>query len=141
MKPYMLQAGEGWTYHYGIDHTVKASELQFGRGAAVIEYTTRQGEEPPDHTHPTEDELFYVLSGALTFHCGGETFEVGTGGFIYLPQGIEHGYTIGNDAPVRLLVVTFPTQTLQNGWGGYAADVEGQGELVAEPPNRSAAVE
>ena len=108
MEPYMLKSGEGWTYRYGIDHTVKAGEVQLGRGAAVMEYTTRQGEEPPDHTHATEDELFYVLSGALTFHCGGETFEVGAGGFMYLPQGIEHGYTIGNAEPVRLLVVTFP---------------------------------
>ena len=128
-------------YRYGIDHTVKAGEMRLGRGAAVMEYTTRQGEEPPDHLHPTEDEVFYVLNGELTFHCGGETFDIDAGGFMYLPQGIEHGYTIRSEAPVRLLVVTFPTQTLQDGWGGYVADVEGQGELVAEPPNRSTAVE
>jgi quercetin dioxygenase-like cupin family protein len=55
--------------------SVKAGELHPGRGAAFIEYTTRQGEELPDHTHPTEDEIFYVLQGELTFRCGDESFE------------------------------------------------------------------
>jgi len=82
MEPYALKADEGWIYRYGIDMTVKLGELHPGRGAAVTEYTTRKGEEPPDHTHPTEDEIFYVLSGALTFRCGGQSFEAQTGGFI-----------------------------------------------------------
>lgn len=133
MKPYALNAGEGWTYRYGIDMTVKIGELHPGRGAAFTEYTTRKGEEPPDHTHPTEDEIFYVLGGELTFHCGGESFEVGTGGFIFLPQGIEHGYTIRGDEPVRLIVVTFPTRAAGQGWGGFIADVEAQGELLDQP--------
>ncbi len=133
MEPYTLKAGEGWTYRYGIDMTVKLGELHAGRGAAFTEYTTRKGEKPPDHTHPTEDEIFYVLSGALTFRCGGQSFEVDTGGFIFLPQGIEHGYTIRSDDPVRLLVVTFPTRAAAQGWGGFIADVEAQGELLTHP--------
>lgn len=137
MRPYTLKSGEGWTYRYGIDFTVKAGELHPGRGVTFTEYTTRQGEEPSDHTHPTEDEIFYVLKGELTFRCGGESFDVGEGGFIYLPQGIEHGYTIRSEEPVHLIVVTFPTRAASGeGWGGFIADVEGQGELVAEPENR-----
>jgi len=63
MRPYALKAGEGWIYRFGIDFTVKAGEVQEGRGAAILEYVTRQGEEPPGHTHGTEDEMFYVLEG------------------------------------------------------------------------------
>lgn len=138
MHPYTLKSGEGWTYRYGIDFTVKAGELHPGRGAAFIEYTTRKGEEPPDHSHPTEDEIFYILKGELTFRCGGESFDVGDGGFIYLPQGIEHGYTVRSEEPVRLIVVTIPSSAASDkGWGGFIADVERQGELVAEPQNRS----
>jgi len=134
MGPYTLKSGEGWTYRYGIDFTVKAGELHPGRGAAFMEYITRKGEEPPDHSHPTEDEIFYVLNGELTFRCGGEFFDVSDGGFIYLPQGIEHGYTIRSEEPVRLIVVTFPTSAASGeGWGGFIADVERQGELVAGP--------
>jgi len=138
VHPYTLKSGEGWTYRYGINFTVKAGELHPGRGAAFIEYTTRKGEEPPDHSHPTEDEIFYILKGELTFRCGGESFDVGDGGFIYLPQGIEHGYTVRSEEPVRLIVVTIPTSAASDkGWGGFIADVERQGELVAEPQNRS----
>jgi quercetin dioxygenase-like cupin family protein len=130
MRPYALKAGEGWTYNYGIDFTVKAGELGQGRRLAFVEYTTRAGEEPPDHTHGTEDEIFYVVQGDLTFRCGDETFEVADGGFIFLPRGIEHGYQIRSDGDVRLLVVTSPApEDGVGGWGGFVADLETQGEV------------
>ncbi|GHF31296.1 quercetin dioxygenase-like cupin family protein [Deinococcus metalli] len=133
MKPYALKAGDGWTYRYGIDFTVKAGELRHGRGATLTEYTTRRGEEPPDHTHDTEDELFYVLDGDLTFRCGEQHFHVERGGFVYLPRGIEHGYRIPGDAPVRLLVVSFPVLEPAGGWNGFLADVERDGEVTGVP--------
>lgn len=141
-RPYALKAGEGWTYRFGIDFTVKAGEAPAGSGAACLEYVTQKGEEPPDHTHPTEDELFYVLEGAVTFRCGGEAFALERGGFVFLPRGIEHGYTLDSDGPVRLLAVTSPVREgagaetrAAGGWGGFVADMElGQGELIAQPP-------
>ena len=135
MRPYALSAGEGWTYHHEIDFTIKAGELGQGRQLAIIEYTTRRGEEPPDHTHPTEDEIFYVLHGALTFRCGEETFELENGGFIFLPRGIQHGYTIRSDSDVSLLVMTAPApEEAIGGWGGFVADIEVAGTLRATPP-------
>lgn len=135
VRPYALKAGEGWTYRYGIDFTVKASEVREGSGVAFLEYVTRKREEPPDHTHQTEDEIFYVLEGSLTFRCDGESFELERGGFIFLPRGLQHGYTIRNEEPVRLLVVTTSVREgASGGWGGFVADMElGQGELIARP--------
>ncbi len=136
MRPYALSAGEGWTYHHvGINFTIKAGEIGQGRQLAIIECTTCHGEEPPDHTHPTEDEIFYVLQGALTFRCGEETFELENGGFIFLPRGIPHGYTIRSDGEVRLLVMTAPApEDAIGGWGGFVADIEAAGTLRAAPP-------
>ena len=134
LRPYALKAGEGWTYNFGIDFTVKTGELGKGPRLALVEFTTRAGEEPPNHTHATEDEIFYVLEGALTVWCGGETFEVQDGGFIFLPRGIEHGYQIRGDDDVRLLVITSPAQDdPEGGWGGFVADFEAQGELRRSP--------
>jgi quercetin dioxygenase-like cupin family protein len=135
LRPYALRAGEGWTYRFGIDFSVKASEVRAGHGAAVLEYATRKGEEPPSHTHPTEHEMFYVLEGAITFRCGEMSTDLETGGFIFLPAGIEHGYTIHGECPVRLLVITCPVRKgAGGGWGGFVADLElGQGELVSRP--------
>ena len=135
MRPYALANGEGWIYHAGIDFTVKIGEHGQGRRLAILEYTTRRGEEPPEHTHPTEDEAFYVLRGALTFWCGADTFEVEDGGFVFLPRGIPHGYTIRSDGDVRLLVVTAPAeQEVVGGWGGFVGDLETTGEPLAKPP-------
>lgn len=133
--PYALKPGEGWTYNFGIDFTVKASEISPESGVAVLEYTTQKGEEPPDHTHHTEDEMFYVLEGAVTFRCGEKTFEVEQGGFILLPRGIKHGYTLRSEGPIRLLVITAPVREEQSGgWGGFVSDMElGQGKLIAKP--------
>ena len=135
---YALHAGEGPTYSFGREWIVKAGERGPGRRLAFVDFTTRRGEEPGPHVHPTEDEIFYVLMGELTFRCGGETFDVRTGGFIYLPQGIEHGYTIRSEGAVHLLVVTFPTSTTPGkGRGGFIADVERQGELLTRPENQT----
>ncbi len=123
-QPYALSAGEGWTYNLGIDFTLKARETAGGGGAAVLEYATKKGEEPGDHTHGTEDEMFYVLEGSLTFRCGDKTFDVDQGGFIFLPRGVTHGYTIRSDEPVRLLVVTSPVRDQAGGWGGFIGDLE-----------------
>jgi quercetin dioxygenase-like cupin family protein len=136
IQPYALKAGEGWTYRFGIDFTLKASEIQPGSGAAFMEYITKKGEEPPSHTHKTEDEMFYVLEGSITFQCGEATFDLEKGGFIFLPAGIKHGYTIRSEDPVRLIVVTAPVREGSGrGWGGFVADMEtGQGELITQPP-------
>lgn len=134
LRPYALKAGQGWTYRFDVDFIVKAGEMREGSGTAVLEYVTKKGEEPPDHTHRTEDEMFYVLEGNVTFRCGEDTFEVDQGGFIFLPRGIEHTYSINSDHPVRLLVITSPVREAAGGWGGFVSDLEsGQGELITKP--------
>ncbi len=135
MRPYALNSGEGWVYRFGVAFVVKAGEVQAGRGATFLEYVTQQGEEPPAHTHPTEDEMFYVLEGSITFQCGEERFDLEKGGFIFLPHGIQHGYTIRSQEPVHLIVVTAPVREGQSGgWGGFVSDLElSQGELIAQP--------
>ena len=134
-QPYALKQDQGWTYRFGIDFVVKSSEIQEGSGAAVLMYVTRKGEEPPDHTHPSEDEMFFVVEGAITFRCGVKSFDLERGDFMFLPCGIQHGYTIQGDEPVQLLVITAPVrQAAPGGWGGFVADMEnGQGELIGQP--------
>jgi quercetin dioxygenase-like cupin family protein len=134
-KAYALQPGEGWVYRSDIDYTVKLSESQAGRAAAVMLYTARQGEEPDPHTHKTEDEMFYVLSGEITFRCGDQSFDLKKGGFVFLPKGIEHGYTVTSQEPVQLLTITAPRrQSERKGWGGIIGEIESSKKnLVAKP--------
>ncbi len=127
MVPYALKVGEGSTYIFGPNFVVKAGEVGQGRRLAFVELTTRAGEEPGDHTHPTEDEVFYVVRGAITFRCGVDAFELEDGGFMFLPRGMEHGFTIRSSDEVRLLIVTSPAdEDAVGGWGGLIGDLEGE---------------
>ena len=71
------------------------------------------------------------MEGALTFRCGGESFDLEKGGFIFLPHGLEHSYEISDQESVRLMVVTASIKEHGNlGWGGFVSELEsGQGEL------------
>lgn len=132
--PYALLAGDGWVYNEGIDFIVKLGERRQGRRFAVLEYRTN-ADEWPGHSHATEDEIFYVLDGALTFRCGTEEFEVDTGGFVFLPNGIEHGYKIRGGKEAHLLVVTAPAPDPDSapGWDGFVAGIEDSVALRASP--------
>ena len=97
--PYALAEGEGRIYEcHGVSFTIKMASAETGGALAFWEVTTRPGEEPDTHTH-AEDEIFYVLSGSLTFHCGGEAFGVSDNGFVFLPRGIPHSYLIHSEGP------------------------------------------
>lgn len=136
IRPYALGPGEGWVYHFPeVDFVVKAGELGRGRRLAVVEYRTSE-DEWPGHTHNTEDEIFIVMKGSLTFGCGDETFDVDDGGFVFLPRGIKHGYKIRDGKEAHLMVVTSPAQEdAVGGWDGFVGgEVERQGELRATPP-------
>ena len=124
-QPYSLAPDEGRSIDVGVNFIVKAGEAAPGSGVAVMQYETRNGEEPDDHTHPTEDEMFYVVKGKISFRCAGKTFDLEQGGFVFLPRGIKHGYTIRSDDPVRLLVITAPVRDgITGGWGGFVGEME-----------------
>ena len=125
--PYHRKPGQGTTYDIGIEATVKAGEARSTNGAAVIEFVTRKGEEPGDHVHDTEDEMFYVVDGRITFVCDGKRFDAGPGGFVFLPSGLSHNYIIRGRKPVRLLVITAPPRKNSKGWGGFVGDFASSG--------------
>ena len=74
---------------------------------ALVALDEVQGHEPPRHLHADEDEVVYVLGGALTFWVGGEARRVGAGACLLLPRGTEHGYAV-ETGTARLLIVLAP---------------------------------
>jgi len=121
MKPYALAEGEGRAYEWhDVLFSIKAAAAETGGALSVWEVTTRPGEEPQTHTHE-EDEIFYVLSGSLTFNCGGQSFKVNDNGFMFLPRGIPHSYTIESDQ-ARLLGLSTPS--------GFGDHIERTGKRV-----------
>jgi len=54
------------------------------------------------HTHVTEDQAVYVISGELEFEVGGEDglrFTVPAGSYVRKPAGVEHSFWNATDTP------------------------------------------
>lgn len=106
-------AGTGpatWAMGSLFEHLVQADETDGRLGIALV--TQPPGIATPLHRHTREAEAFYLLSGAMTYRAGDETFELTQGSFIYLPQGLPHAFRITGEEPARILGLTVPGHLL-----------------------------
>ena len=53
---------------------------------------------PPPHVHRAMDHVFYVTSGTVRFTAAGEDVEVGPGGAVFVPRGVDHTFQNASDA-------------------------------------------
>src|SRR5690349_18993477 len=58
---------------------------------------------PPLHVHHKQEETVHVLKGRFKVRIGEETFELGEGGFAYLPSEIPHAFVNLTDAPAEII--------------------------------------
>lgn len=73
---------------------------------ALLEMSARAGQAPPLHAHTLEDEVIYVLRGAITVHLDGGHCSYAEGACVLLPRGSEHTYSVeSGDATLLLLVM------------------------------------
>ena len=73
---------------------------------SVIDFAPGRVLEP--HSHPDEDDSFYILEGELTFMLGGEDVKAPAGTFVLVPPGVEHGFRNDTAEPVRILNIHAP---------------------------------
>lgn len=73
---------------------------------SLLDVQARPGSEPPPHTHTYEDEAAFVVDGELTFRVGAQEMRVSAGDFVYLPRGVEHGFTITSSEAHFLYIIT-----------------------------------
>ncbi len=57
--------------------------------AGVVTYA--QGDAPPPHVHPTDEQWIYLLEGRLATILGDELDIIGPGDLVYIPRGVPHG--------------------------------------------------
>ncbi len=106
--------------------TVKAGLGDTAGRVTVVEFLNPAGFAPPLHRHLQEDEMFYVLDGKATFHCGGQVLAAAPGDFVLLPAGVPHTFLVDSAQALRTLQITTPA-----GFERFAA-------AVGEPaPHRS----
>jgi quercetin dioxygenase-like cupin family protein len=79
-------------------------------GGAFDYFTVEVGPKggPPLHVHHRQEETIHVLRGRFKVRLGDELFELGVGGFAYLPSGIPHTFLNLTDEPGEIIVVYTP---------------------------------
>jgi quercetin dioxygenase-like cupin family protein len=75
-----------------------------GQRCPLFEVTTQLGVGPPPHVQHREDESFYVLEGEFEFSYGEETFRIGAGSLLYIPEGNLHAHKNVSEGVGRMLV-------------------------------------
>ena len=68
----------------------------------VIKSKTRN----PRHSHPSCDEILYLLAGKLTHYVGSDAYEMSAGDCIAIPKGVPH-YAINDGAEDADMIVAY----------------------------------
>jgi quercetin dioxygenase-like cupin family protein len=107
----------------GVTHIYRLEEQQTGGRLACLDLTVPPGHGVPPHTHHLEDELFYVIDGAVEItgdDLPGATW-LEKGALFYGPRGRMHGFHNPTDMPSHLLVLMTPGGNMQRMFGALAA--------------------
>lgn len=105
----VLDADQGrklWVMGY--PYVIKVSGDETDGQFALVDITAGPNSGTPLHIHHAEDEMFYILRGAMTFHADGEETVAGPGSFVYIPRGMVHGWWNRSDAEVQMLSAVTP---------------------------------
>jgi mannose-6-phosphate isomerase-like protein (cupin superfamily) len=114
----VLGPGEGRLIDLGdFGMTVKASEAETAGVVSVLEAQEPPGFGPPMHVHHDCAEAFYVLEGEYIMYLDDREFVCSAGSFIFIPQGVRHGFRVG-EVSSRKLNFYFPASMI-----GYFDDL------------------
>ncbi|MEK9640669.1 MAG: cupin domain-containing protein, partial [Alphaproteobacteria bacterium] len=94
--------------------------------------TYYEGDAPPPHYHPNDEQWIYLLEGSLAVLMGEEVATASEGDIIYIPRNIVHGIKLLNKK-CRFFTCKSPA-----GSGGLSEDytqVENLELLVAKLEN------
>ena len=106
LQPFIIGAEEGEAYWViGTLTVIKTTGEDTDGSFSMIEQLAPAGISPPMHVHHEDDELFYVLSGQVTFEVGGERITATEGSTVYAPHGIPHSYL--TEEETHWLMLTF----------------------------------
>ena len=109
-EPFAVQSGQGVRLKTppGDSVYVKTNTTNTRGSLTVLEFVIAPLNGPALHTHPWQDEVWWVLEGDFRFKAGGAMFRVPQGGMAFGPRGTPHTFQNIGTAPGRLLVITAP---------------------------------
>lgn len=117
-QPVAVQSGSGHKLpNLGVTHLLTSA--QTGGAYYLCEATFGAERGSPLHIHHHEDEVIYVLEGALDVRLDKETLHISAGGVVHLPKKFPHALYNPLQTPLRIMVHAIP-----GGLEGYFDEVE-----------------
>ena len=89
----------------GCIYNFRVSSRESEHPIVVADFEALPGFEPPRHMHTTEDEVFMIKEGSVTFFIADEIIEAGPGDTIYLPINVPHHFRITSKVVKGTLVL------------------------------------
>lgn len=131
-----VQPGSGTTLkNLGVTHKLTSS--QTGGAFYLCEAVFGAESGSPLHIHHNEDEVIYVLDGAIEIRLDQTSLRVPAGGTVHLPKKVPHALYNPLKTPLKIMVHAIP-----GGLEGYFNEVDAaleDGSLDAETHTRISA--
>src|SRR5688572_373167 len=111
------RAGRQLDFHPGMGMRWEITRSTEDTGGALFEATNwidggMPG--PPVHVHPSAEESYEVLEGALEVFMNGEWSAVRAGETATVPAGVPHSVRNASDAPARIVNIHQPAQRFES---------------------------
>jgi quercetin dioxygenase-like cupin family protein len=87
----------------GMLETIKIGGEDTAGEYGLIEVVARMGDGSHWHTHPEEDEWFYVVDGEFTFYVGDACLTGTAGSFAFVPRGAPHTFIAETEGATALI--------------------------------------
>lgn len=107
--------------------THKLTSQHTGGAYYLFETAFEPGTGNKLHVHRREDEIGYVLEGALEIRLGDRSVVLDAGGIARLPKSIPHAIRNPLETPSRYLIMVVPGGL--DRWFDAVADAKGTGAL------------
>jgi mannose-6-phosphate isomerase-like protein (cupin superfamily) len=126
-KPVLLPPGGGRSYPMGrIEAIFKADGPESRNCYSISEWWLEPNTTGPGaHSHD-EDDVFYVLSGTMSFLLGDDWIDAEAGSFVLVPGGMTHDFE--NRGSVRAGALNFSAP------GGFEPHMPAISEWFSEHP-------
>jgi mannose-6-phosphate isomerase-like protein (cupin superfamily) len=90
----------------GVTHKLVSQQTGGGYYLFQAEFDAESGNRL--HVHTNEDEVVFVLQGAIQIRLGDGRLEAGEGGVAHLPKGIPHALYNPLKTPLRIMALAIP---------------------------------
>lgn len=110
VKPFVVPAGDGAQIPGPVGGTAtwKARAADTNGTFTALENYIAPGQGPAMHIHVREDEMYYVLDGAVRFSADGDFLQAPADSFVFIPRGTPHCFRNDGVDPAKLLVMFTP---------------------------------